>query len=321
MASLVQMKPLPEPMLTYHILKCDRLLSPCTVMKNSIVVYWTKKLQSIWDENLNIFISIRQVILQKTFANILSFSQCAEMFVFFQIITVDNFSGGLSFFMPPPLGTGGIMFSGCPSVLPSVRSLKYPLLTCTWVRLSTPPTVTVLRHVRPCVHPSVQRSFRAFAGERMEEMAWNFACWCILTTSRTDLNYGHALLIFLILALFWLSETGQVWGFWAFPGERIEEMAWNFAPWCILTTFRTDKFMATFYWFFKFWHYFDLVKLVKFGVSGHFPENAWRKWPEILHADVSWQPSELISLWPRSVDFSNFGTILTYRLVSNIRHI
>ena len=32
-------------------------------------------------------------------------------------------------FMPPPLGAGGIMFSGCASVR---QSLKYPLLTCTW---------------------------------------------------------------------------------------------------------------------------------------------------------------------------------------------
>ena len=46
-------------------------------------------------------------------------------------------------------------------------------------------------------------------------------------------------------------------------------------------------------------------------VSGHLPENAWREWPEILHADVSWLSSELISLWLRSVDFSNFGAILT----------
>ena len=46
-------------------------------------------------------------------------------------------------------------------------------------------------------------------------------------------------------------------------------------------------------------------------VSKHLPENAWREWPEILHADVSWPSSELTSLWPRSVDFSNFGTILT----------
>ena len=64
-------------------------------------------------------------------------------------------------------------------------------------------------------------------------------------------------------------------------------------------------------WNTLFWRYFDLVKRVKFGVSGHFLENTWRKWPEILHAYVSWPPSELISLWPRSVDFSNFGAILT----------
>ena len=92
------------------------------------------------------------------------------------------------------------------SVRPSVRSLKYPLLTCTWVRWSTRPTVTVLRHVRPSVRLSVRPS-----------------------------------------------------------GE----------------------------------------------VSGHLPENAWRDWPEILHADVSWPSSELISLWLWSVDFSNFGAILT----------
>ena len=57
------------------------------------------------------------------------------------------------------------------------------------------------------------------------------------------LVYGHRLIIVLILALFGLSETGQIWGFrvfpgermgqiWGFrvfPGERMEEMAWNFA--------------------------------------------------------------------------------------------
>ena len=31
-------------------------------------------------------------------------------------------------------------------------------------------------------------------------------------------------------------------------------------------------------------------------VSGHLPENAGREWPEILHADVSWPSSELISV-------------------------
>ena len=38
----------------------------------------------------------------------------------------------------------------------------------------------------PSVRPSVRRGFRAFAGERMEGMAWNFTCWCILTVFRTD---------------------------------------------------------------------------------------------------------------------------------------
>ena len=72
------------------------------------------------------------------------------------------------------------------------------------------------------------------------------------------LVYGHGLLIFVILALFWLSERGQIWGFRAYAGERMEEMAWK-----------------------------------------------------ILHDDVSWPPAELFSSWSRSVDFCNFGTILT----------
>ena len=76
--------------------------------------------------------------------------------------------------------------------------------------------------------------------------------------------------------------------------------------------------MATVCWFFLFWRYFDSVKRVKFGVSGHFPENAWRKWPEILHIDVSWPPSEMISSGLRSVDFCNFGTILTKWNGSNL---
>ena len=46
------------------------------------------------------------------------------------------------------------------SVRPSVRSLKYPLLTCTWVRWSTRPTVIVLQHVRPSVRPSGRPSVR-----------------------------------------------------------------------------------------------------------------------------------------------------------------
>ena len=141
-------------------------------------------------------------------------------------------------FMPPPLGAGGIMFSGCPSVRPSVRSLKHPLLTCTWV-------VTILRHVRPSVRPSICPSVRLerFPGICRRTHRGNglkFYMLMYLDRLQNWLVYGHGLLIFLILALFWLSETGQIWGFRAFPEECMQEMASNFACWCILTTFRTD---------------------------------------------------------------------------------
>ena len=51
-------------------------------------------------------------------------------------------------------------------------------------------------------------------------------------------------------------------------------------------------------------------------VSWHFPENAWRDWPQILHANLSWPSSELIRLWSRSISF--FGVTLTYWNGSNL---
>ena len=131
------------------------------------------------------------------------------------------------------------------SVRPSVRSLKYPLLTCTWVRWSTRPTVTVLRHVRAFVRLSVRPSVRPerFPGicRRMHGGdGLKFYMLMYLDHLQNWCVYGYCLLICLIWALFWLSETGQIWGFRAFTGERIEEMAWNFARWCILTTAKTD---------------------------------------------------------------------------------
>ena len=78
-------------------------------------------------------------------------------------------------------------------------------------------------------------SWRALWGNGLK-----FSMLMYLEHLKNWLDYGHSLLIFLILALFWLSETGQIWGFWAFSRERMEGMAWNFASGCILTTFRTD---------------------------------------------------------------------------------
>ena len=75
--------------------------------------------------------------------------------------------------------------------------------------------------------------------------------------------------------------NGSNWGFQAFPGKCIEGMAYNFACWCILTTCRTNYIMVMVCWFYKFWRYFDLVKWVKFGYSGHFLEAAWKEWPDV----------------------------------------
>ena len=123
-----------------------------------------------------------------------------------------------TFVMPPPLGAGGIMFSGCPSVRPSV---------CPSVRPSVRPKPEIPSfdlHMGPLVHPTNRNRFTACPSVRPS------VCPSV-------------------------RPSGEV--------------------------------------------------------SGHLPENTWREWPEILHADVSWPSSELISLWPRSVDFSNFGAILT----------
>ena len=151
--------------------------------------------------------------------------------------------------MPPPLGAGGIMFSGCPSVRPSVRPSE------AWNTLFWPVHGSVGPHdqplpfygmsVRPSVRPSVCPSVRPerFPGicRRMHGgISLKFYMLMYLDHLQNWLVYGHGLLVFLILAQFWLSETGQIWGFRAFPGERMEGMAWNFARWCILTTFRTD---------------------------------------------------------------------------------
>ena len=105
--------------------------------------------------------------------------------------------------MPPPLGAGGIMFSGCPSVHPSVRLSVRPSVRpkpeipsfdlymgplvhpTNRNRFTACPSVSP--SVRPSVRPSVCPSVRPerFPGI-CRGMAWNFTCWCILTIFRTD---------------------------------------------------------------------------------------------------------------------------------------
>ena len=149
------------------------------------------------------------------------------------------------FVMPPPLGAGCIMFSGCPSVRLSEawNNLFWPVHGS--VGPPDQPLPFYGMSVRPSVCPSVRLSVRPerFPGicRRMHGgIGLKFYMLMYLDHLQNWLVYGHGLLIFLILALFWLSETGQIWGFRAFPGEHMEGMAWNFARWCMLTTFRTD---------------------------------------------------------------------------------
>ena len=147
--------------------------------------------------------------------------------------------------MPPPLGAGGIMFSGCPSVRPSVRPKpeipSFDLYMGPLVHPTNRYRFTACPSVRPSVCPSVRpERFPGICRRTHGRNGPKFYMLMYPDHLQNWLVYGHGLLILLILALFWLNETGQIWGFRAFPGERMEEMAWNFACWCILTTFRTD---------------------------------------------------------------------------------
>ena len=145
------------------------------------------------------------------------------------------------FIMPPPLGAGGIMFSGCPSVRPKPEIPSFDLYMGPLVHPTNRDCFTACPSVRPSVCPSVRPEwFPDICRRTHEGNGQKFHMLMYLDHLQNWLVYGHGLLIFLILALFWLSETVQIWGFRAFPGERMEEMAWNCAHWCILTTFRTD---------------------------------------------------------------------------------
>ena len=58
-----------------------------------------------------------------------------------------------------------------------------------------------------------------------------------------------------------------------------------------------------------------LVKRVKSRVFGHFLENAWGKG---LKYHMLLYPDQIIRFWSQSVDFTNFGGILTQWKISNV---
>ena len=135
----------------------------------------------------------------------------------------------LNIFMPPPLGAGWFMYSGCPSVRwfvrRFVRSARYSLCTSAWVRWSIRPTVSVFRHVRSSVRL-----------ERFPDISWEaWGEWPEIV--HADVSWTPLEMIrlwsrsveFPPLVPLWLNETGQIWCFRVFTGKGMKVMAWIFA--------------------------------------------------------------------------------------------
>ena len=120
-----------------------------------------------------------------------------------------------------------------PSVRPKPEIPSFDLYMGPLVHPTNRNRFTACPSVRPDRFPGISR--RTHGGNSLK-----FCTLMYLDHLQNWLVYGFSLLIFIILALFWLREMGQIWGFRAFSGELMEEMAWNFARWCILTTFSTD---------------------------------------------------------------------------------
>ena len=116
-------------------------------------------------------------------------------------------------FVPPHLGTGGIMFSGCP---PDAANTLFPP-----VHGSVGPSDQPWPFFGPSIRLYIWIGFRAFLGECIEGMAWNVACGCILTSFGNNYVLVMVCWIFLLLALLWLSQTGHIWGLRELSGERL----------------------------------------------------------------------------------------------------
>ena len=75
----------------------------------------------------------------------------------------------------------------------------------------------------------LQRNEMAFQQETLRTQGRNGLQFCIMYPDHYEnwLDYGHSLLIFLILAQYLFSEMGQICCLWAFHSESIGGMAWN----------------------------------------------------------------------------------------------
>ena len=128
------------------------------------------------------------------------------------------------FFMPPPFGPEAFCFlwlsvRPSPSVRPSVRPSVSP----------KPEIPSFDLYMGPLVHPTNCDRFMACPSVRPERFpgicrrthegnSLKFYMLIYLDHLQNWLVYGHGLFIYLILALFWLSETGPI--SWRTHGEN-----------------------------------------------------------------------------------------------------
>ena len=106
-------------------------------------------------------------------------------------------------------------------------------------------------------------------------MAWNLTCWCIPTTSGL-IKFGSSSVDFPHFGIILTQWNRANLPFRTLSGEPNGGM--NFSMLMYSDHLQNLLNFGHGLLNFLFWHHFDLVKQVKFGVSGNFLQNAWEEW-------------------------------------------
>ena len=121
--------------------------------------------------------------------------------------------------------------------------------------------------------------------------SWFNILMYILNILRTNLDLGHRLLIFFILATFRLCESGQLCDFREFSWEHNWEWPQIWHVGVFWPPSEHIRFWSRYVDIPHFWRYFDLVKQVKFGGSGIFFRTHGRnglKFDMLMYPDHLW---------------------------------
>ena len=126
--------------------------------------------------------------------------------------------------------------------------------------------------VPPLAHPFVRPSFSTHGRDRNGLSFDMYVSW----TPSERIRFWPRTVIILILILFWPRETGQIWGFRPFSGERIGGMAWNQTCWRFLATFKTCKILVMTS---NIGTIFVVIKWDIHWVYNYYLDNDWKEWP------------------------------------------